>query len=52
LSFGDPFRGSCRGLLQAPSSASSFRFACVACGHVAVELESSLHGNAPKNPDV
>jgi hypothetical protein len=52
LSFGDPFRGSCRRLLQVPSSASSFGYPCVVRGDVAVELEPSLPGNAPENPDV
>jgi hypothetical protein len=52
LSFGDPFRGSCHGLLQVPSSASSFRSPCVVRGDVAVELKPSFHGNAPKDPDV
>ena len=35
-----------------PPSASSFHFPCVVSGVVVAELESSLSGDAPENPDV
>jgi hypothetical protein len=52
LGFGEAFCGSRRGLLQVPPSLSSFGVPAVVGGVVAVELEPSLSGNAPKNPDV
>ena len=52
LGVGDTFRGSWRGLLRVPPSASSFRLPCLVGGVVVIDPESSLPGQAPENPDV